>query len=202
MRQVNSRCEDVERDHVELLGKQASQAQEAFVQFLFSFVLMFFFSIFEKRTQARREKASPVPYWYRWPWPLPPCHARARASYSGGNGSGFQDTIWCQSACPRFPQPKQAKQAEAWRNTALTCDQSPPTPLPFAQYVPRNGIRTTFNRTLTLTLSHSSDENARFHSVEAGLKADLKLANEERGLLRSENEKLVAKVRYCTRAVR
>lgn len=40
-----------------------------------------------------------------------------------------------------------------------------------------------------------SDENARFQSVEAGLKADLKLANEERGLLRTENEKLVAKVR-------
>lgn len=31
--------------------------------------------------------------------------------------------------------------------------------------------------------------------MEAGLKADLKLANEERGLLRAENEKLVSKVR-------
>lgn len=39
-----------------------------------------------------------------------------------------------------------------------------------------------------------SDENARFQSVEAGLKADLKLAKEERALLRAENEKLVTKV--------
>ncbi len=31
--------------------------------------------------------------------------------------------------------------------------------------------------------------------MEAGLKADLKLANEARGILRAENEKLVSKVR-------
>ncbi|CAN0224386.1 unnamed protein product, partial [Ectocarpus fasciculatus] len=38
------------------------------------------------------------------------------------------------------------------------------------------------------------DENARYQSVEAGLKADLKLAKEERALLRAENEKLAAKL--------
>ncbi|CAM9451894.1 unnamed protein product, partial [Ectocarpus sp. 12 AP-2014] len=37
------------------------------------------------------------------------------------------------------------------------------------------------------------DENARYQSVEAGLKADLKLAKEERALLRAENEKLATK---------
>ncbi|CBJ31760.1 conserved unknown protein [Ectocarpus siliculosus] len=38
------------------------------------------------------------------------------------------------------------------------------------------------------------DENARYQSVEAGLKADLKLAKEERALLRAENEKLATKL--------
>ncbi|CAN0454172.1 unnamed protein product, partial [Ectocarpus sp. 12 AP-2014] len=38
------------------------------------------------------------------------------------------------------------------------------------------------------------DENARYQSVEAGLKADLKLAKEERALLRAENEKLTTKL--------
>ncbi|CAM9384876.1 unnamed protein product [Ascophyllum nodosum] len=37
------------------------------------------------------------------------------------------------------------------------------------------------------------DENLRFRSLEAGLKADLKLAAEERSVLRAENEKLHAK---------
>lgn len=43
------------------------------------------------------------------------------------------------------------------------------------------------------------DENARYQSVEAGLKADLKLAKEERALLRAENEKLAAKVTITTK---
>lgn len=47
---------------------------------------------------------------------------------------------------------------------------------------------------LSLLRHGFSDENARFQSVEAGLKADLKLAKEERALLRAENEKLVSKV--------
>lgn len=43
------------------------------------------------------------------------------------------------------------------------------------------------------------DENARYQSVEAGLKADLKLAKEERALLRAENEKLATKVTITTK---
>lgn len=43
MRQVNSRCEDVERDHVELLGKRAFEH--------FTFVFLVAFIVFEEVTK-------------------------------------------------------------------------------------------------------------------------------------------------------
>lgn len=45
-----------------------------------------------------------------------------------------------------------------------------------------------------VALYTSPDENARFQSVEAELKADLKRAKEERATLRADNEKLASKV--------
>lgn len=40
----------------------------------------------------------------------------------------------------------------------------------------------------------NEDENARLRSMEAGYKADLKLAGEDRAALRAEREKLATQV--------
>ena len=183
MRKVNSRCEDVERDHVGLLGASMGfrkwpagvdavvprwQGWGVFVFFTCVFTTYRAMLCFNRESTEQQKSGISTAQVFHTECRPPRALLFSSSEVRKNDPPPTTKTIFLPFFLPSFP------------NVVLV--------LCFVFYFVVC-IVNWHHHTI-----HRPDENLRFRSLEAGLKADLKLAAEERSVLRAENEKLHAKV--------